>query len=168
MATVRVFNHHVNASFYWLALVDFVLFILAFYAGAYLYFFSEPGSFSSYLDQIPARATLFAGITVMCLFAMGLYEPRMREGTSGVLLRAGGGFIASTMVLAVVFYALPELHLWRGIYFYTILLAFSSSLTTRSIFLNVADLNQFKSRVLVYGTGRAACTITNSMRRRAD
>ncbi|MDH3993498.1 MAG: TIGR03013 family PEP-CTERM/XrtA system glycosyltransferase [Gammaproteobacteria bacterium] len=168
MATVRVFNHHVHSSFYWLALVDMVLFILAFYAGTYLYFLYEPGSFQSHLQQIPARATLFAAVAVMSLFAMGLYEPRMREGASGVILRTIGGFVAATMVMSVIFYALPELHLWRGIYFYTVLLAFAGSLVSRSVFQSVANLDQFKSRILVYGAGRAASTITSAMRRQAD
>ena len=55
MATVRVFNHHLHSSFYWLIMVDAILFVLAFYAGTYLYFLSEPGSFQNYLGQIPAR-----------------------------------------------------------------------------------------------------------------
>ena len=168
MATVRVFNHHVHASFYWLALVDMLAFILAFYAGTYLYFFYEPGSFYNQLPQIPARATLFAAVTVISLYAMGLYEPRMREGASGVLLRTVGGFVAATMVMSVIFYALPELHLWRGIYFYTVLVALSSSLVSRSVFHNLTKLEQLKSRVLVYGAGQAASTITSAMRRQAD
>ena len=110
MATVRVFNHHLHSSFYWLALIDATLFVLAFYAGAYIYFLSEPGSFQHYITQIPGRALLFAVITVPCLFAMGLYEPRMREGASGILLRTAGGFVASTILMAFIFYLLPELH----------------------------------------------------------
>ena len=94
MATVRVFNHHLHSSFYWLILVDAILFVLAFYAGTYLYFLSEPGSFHNYLGQIPTRATLFAGVNVLSLAAMGLYEPRMREGASGILMRTAGGFVA--------------------------------------------------------------------------
>jgi len=168
MATVRVFNHHVHSSYYWLALVDAVLFVLAFYAGAYLYFYVEPGSFQNYVTQIPARALLFAVVTVLCLFAMGLYEPRMREGASGILLRTAGGFVAAAMVMSAIFYALPELHLWRGIYFYTALVAITANLISRSAFTSLTDLDQFKSRVLVYGSGAAACTITSSMRRKAD
>ena len=168
MATVRVFNHHVHASFYWLALIDGILFTLAFYAGTYLYFLFEPGSFANYIPQIPGRALLFSVVTVISLFAMGLYEPRMREGASGILLRTAGGFVASTMVMAVIFYLMPELHLWRGIFFYTVLVAVTTNLTSRSIFSSLTDLDQFKSRVLVYGSGQAASTITSSMRRRAD
>jgi sugar transferase (PEP-CTERM system associated) len=168
MATVRVFNHHLHSSFYWLLMVDAILFVLAFYAGTYLYFLSDPGSFQNYASQIPVRACLFAAITVLCLAAMGLYEPRMREGASGILLRTVGGFVAATVVLSAIFYLLPELHLWRGIYFYTAITAFTANLITRSAFTALTHREEFKSRVLVYGSGQAASTISSSMRRRAD
>ena len=168
MATVKVFNHHIHSSFYWLALADAVMFVLAFYAGAYIYFLSEPGRFESYLVQIPLRALAFALLTTLCLFAMGLYEPRMREGAAGILMRSVGGFTAATIVLSVIFYWLPDLHLWRGIYFYTAVIAFTGHLIGRVAFKSLTDIEQLKSRVLVYGSGQAASTITRAMRRRAD
>jgi len=168
MATVRVFNHHLHSSFYWLVAVDAVLFVLAFYAGTYLYFLPQPGGFQNYLGDIPARASLFAAVTVLCLAAMGLYEPRMREGASGILLRTIGGFLAAGMVLAAVFYVLPDLHMWRGIYFYSAATAFTVNLISRSAVTRVTSREQFKNRVLVYGSGQAANTITRTMRRNSD
>ena len=168
MTTVRIFNHHVHSTFYWLAVVDFFLFILAFYLGTYFYFFFEPGSFANYINQIPGRALMYASVTAISLLAMGLYEPRMREGTAGVLLRTGGGFVAATLVMASIFYLLPELQVWRGIYVYTAAVAVTFNLINRSLCNSITDLDQFKRRVLIYGTGRAAATITSSMRRRAD
>ncbi len=168
MATVRVFNHHLHSSFYWLILVDAILFVLAFYAGAYLYFLPQAGGFESYLGQIPVRASLFSGVTVLSLAAMGLYEPRMREGASGILLRTIGGFVAAGMAMAVIFYLLPELHMWRGIYFYAAATAFTANLMSRSAVTSFTRREQFKNRVLVYGSGEAASTINKSMRRRAD
>jgi sugar transferase (PEP-CTERM system associated) len=168
MATVRVFNHHLHSSYYWLMMVDAVLFVVSVYIGTYVYFLPEPGSFQSYMDQIPARASLFAAVSVLSLAAMGLYEPRMREGTSGILLRTVGGFAAAAMVMAAVFYLLPELHLWHGIYFYTAVTAFALNLLSRSAFTAITHREEFKSRVLVYGSGQAASTISSAMRRRAD
>jgi sugar transferase (PEP-CTERM system associated) len=170
MATVRVFNHHVHTSFYWLALVDTALFVLAFYAGTYIYCLVAlgPNSFPTYVPEIPSRALLYAGITVVCLFAMGLYEPRMREGRSGVLVRTLGGFVTAIVVTSGVFLLLPDLHQWRGVLLYAVLLSFSANLLSRLAFINVTDLDQFKSRVLVYGSGSAASTITSSMRRKTD
>jgi len=170
MATVRVFNHHVHSSFYWLALVDSALFVLSLYAGTYLYCSVQldPGSFHAYLPEIPGRAVMFALVTVVCLFAMGLYEPRMREGRSGVLIRTFGGFSLASLVTVGTFYLLPAFELWRGILLYALLLAFIANLVSRLTFSNVTDLDQFKNRVLVYGSGSAASTITSSMRRKSD
>jgi sugar transferase (PEP-CTERM system associated) len=170
MATVRVFNHHVHTSFYWLALVDTALFVLSLYAGTYLYCVTQlgPESFQAYLPEIPGRAVTFALATVVCVFAMGLYEPRMREGRSGILLRTFGGFALASLVATGIFYLLPAFELWSGILLYAVLLSFIASLITRLTFSNVTDLDQFKNRVLVYGSGSAASTITSSMRRKSD
>ena len=162
MATVRVFNHHVHTSFYWLALIDAALFVLALYAGTYIYCFIalDIASFQSFVPDLSGRALLYALITVVCLFTMGLYEPRMREGRSGVLVRTLGGFVAASLVTTGVFMLLPDTHQWRGVMLYTVLLSFSANLISRLAFINVTDLEQFKSRVLVYGSGSAAATIT--------
>jgi sugar transferase (PEP-CTERM system associated) len=170
MATVRVFNHHVHTSFYWLALVDAVLFVLALYAGTYIHCFValHPGSFQTYIPEIPTRALIYAVVTVVCLSAMGLYEPRMREGRSGVLIRTLGGFVAASLITMGIFLLLPDMHKWRGVLFYTVLLSFTANLVSRMAFISVTDLEQFKSRVLVYGSGSAASTITSSMRRKID
>jgi sugar transferase (PEP-CTERM system associated) len=170
MATVRVFNHHVHSSFYWLALVDAVWLVLAFYAGTYIHCLIElvPGGFEARVSQIPGRALTYAVTAIVCLFAMGLYEPRMREGRSGVLLRTIGGFGAASLVILAVLLLLPDFQRWKGVVLYTVLISFAGTLITRLAFTNIADLDQFKNRVLVYGSGSAAATITSSMRRKSD
>ena len=170
MATVRVFNHHVHSSFYWLALIDALLYFLAFYSGAYLYCIVQlqPGAFPAVASEVPGHAIFFAVVVLVCLWAMGLYEPRLREGRSGVLIRSGGGFAAASLILSAVFYLMPDFFVWGGALFYAVLLSFTANLITRSAFTNLADLDQFKSRVLVLGSGNAASTITSSMRRKTD
>lgn len=170
MATVRVFNHHVHTSFSWLALADVALFTAAFFIGTYLHctLHVGPDSFSAYLGQVPMRAIVFALVVLACLSAMGLYEPRMREGLNGVLIRTSGGFMAATALLAASFYLLPDFQRWGFALLYAAPIAFTINLITRTAFINLADLDQFKNRVLVYGSGSAASTITSSMRRKTD
>ena len=168
MATARIFNHHVHVAYYRLALADGLLFFASFYLGAYLYFLPAPESLHHYMDDVPFRATTFAIIAILSLFAMGLYQPRMREGANGILLRTAGAFVLIVLAMSLIFYVLPDLHLWRGIIFYTVVLAFVSSLLSRIVFTKLANREQLKSRVLVYGSGRAASTIINTMRRDSD
>jgi sugar transferase (PEP-CTERM system associated) len=170
MATVSVFNHHVHRSFYWLALVDAALFVLALYAGSYIYSLVvlASGGSGTLVQDLPSRALIFALATAVCLFAMGLYEPRMREGRSGVLVRTLGGFTLASVVTFAVFFFLPDFQQWRSVLFYAVLLSFSANLINRLIFSNVTDMEQFKSRMLVYGSGSAASTITSAMRRKTD
>ncbi|MDX1733091.1 MAG: TIGR03013 family PEP-CTERM/XrtA system glycosyltransferase [Halioglobus sp.] len=170
MATVRVFNHHVHTSFSWLAIADGALFITAFFAATYICCLLqiEPQDFQTLLPQIPVRAVVFSFVMLACLAAMGLYEPRMREGLMGVLIRTLGGFVAGSVLMGTVYYLLPEFSRWGAVLAYAIPISFAANLITRSAFLNIADLDQFKNRVLVYGAGSAASTITSSMRRKTD
>ncbi|MDE0950113.1 MAG: TIGR03013 family PEP-CTERM/XrtA system glycosyltransferase [Halioglobus sp.] len=170
MATVRVFNHHIHTSFYWLALIDAALFVLALYAGTYLYCYVslDIASFQEHYPGIANRAFIYALTTVICLSTMGLFEPRMREGRSGILVRTLGGFFAASAITVGAFSLLPDFELWSGILVYTLLLSFIAHLLSRMAFINVTDLDQFKSRVLVLGSGSVASTITSSMRRKTD
>lgn len=170
MATVRVFNHHVHTSFYWLALVDAALFMLAFYAGAYLHFYlaDDTALFQQYVQQIPTRALIFSGISIISISAMGLYVPRMREGTSGILVRTTGGFGAALLLVGGAFFMMPEFELWSNVILYAVGISLALNIASRTAFTNVTDLDQFKRRVLVYGSGSAASTITSSMRRKTD
>jgi sugar transferase (PEP-CTERM system associated) len=158
----------VHRAIYLLIIADALLFFGAFYLGAYLYFLLEPGTIYSYIDRVPIRAALYSAIAVTSLIAMGLYQPRMREGASGVLLRTIGAFIIVALAMSLVFYFLPDLFIWRGIFVYTASISLVASLASRLAFTNLVDLDQFKRRVLVLGAGESAATITRTMRRKTD
>jgi sugar transferase (PEP-CTERM system associated) len=79
-----------------------------------------------------------------------------------------GGLGAAFVLTATVFILLPDSATWTGALFYAVLLSFTSSLISRTTFTSLADLDQFKSRILVLGSGYAASTITSSMRRKSD
>lgn len=168
LGTKRIFNHHVHIAYYWLALVDALLFFGACYAATWLYFLPQPAGLEVHLNQLPARAMVFSATTVLAMFSLGLYQPRLREGPNGILLRAGGAIAIMTLSMTAIFYFLPSLHLWRGVFVYAAILAFVASLTTRLIFSRTVELEQLKRRVLVLGSGRTAANIVGKMRRKSD
>lgn len=168
MATARIFNHHIHTALYRLVLVDSLLFFGAFYLGVFLYFIPEPESAQRYTAGAPYGAVIFAIVSIISLFSMGLYQPSMREGASGILLRTSGAFLLIIMAMSATFYFMPNLHLWRGNFFFTISIAFIACLASRLAFTRLTDQEGFKSRILVYGAGHAASTIATAMRRKSD
>ena len=112
------------------------------------------GLTSAALTQtLPARAATFTVMTSAALFSMGLYQPRLREGPNGILLRTLGAFAMMTLAMAFLFYFLPALHLWRGVFVYAGTMSLVACLTTRSLFTRTVELDAFKRRVLVLGSG---------------
>jgi hypothetical protein len=95
---VTRFNHHINVGYSWLAVIDFLLFIAASYFGAYLYaeFFSS-GSFNT--GNLALQSGVFAAVTAIAMYSMGLYEPKLREGVNGILLRTAGAFGLMTVAM---------------------------------------------------------------------
>ncbi|MDA8962355.1 TIGR03013 family PEP-CTERM/XrtA system glycosyltransferase [bacterium] len=168
VGTVRIFNHHINVGYYWLALIDLLLFGGAIYAGAALYFLSFSGGFSSQIDNLTLQAVIFAVVTTLAMFSMGLYEPKLREGLNGILLRTAGAFGLMTVAMTLIFYVMPDLHIWRGNFALAAAIAFVTALINRLLWTRFIDMEQFQRRILVLGTGTTAATISDKMRRKAD
>ena len=169
MGTVKFFRRHYRTAYFWLELIQFLLLVAAFYAGAYVYFFlHDPGGFEKSFQALPVRSLVFALISTLCLTAMGVHHPRMREGPTGSLLRITGAFVAVILIMSVIFYFFPRLYLWRGVFMYTVVFGFITCLITWALVIKFADLSQFKRRVLIYGCGNSASAIGSAMRRKSD
>lgn len=168
MRTVNLFNHHVQVAYYFLAVLELLLFFLSFHLGAQLYFLQEQEDMSNHIASIVPRAVVFSVVSVASMAAMGLYKPQLREGSSGILLRLMSAFVITILGMSLVFYLLPNLHIWRGIFAQTLLVAFVICLLDRWLFMRVVDNEQLKSRVLVMGAGQRAKTVLRNLRRASD
>lgn len=165
---VRLFNHRLHVTYSWLAVADAVIFFGACYLATWWYFLPQPTALSDHIAVLPYRAGIFAAMTMLCMLCMGLYQPRLREGFNGILLRTGGAFVMMILGMTTIIYFFPGLHLWRGVFVYASVIAFASSLLSRLIFTNTLNQAQFNRRVLVLGTGHRANNIAHKMRRKSD
>jgi sugar transferase (PEP-CTERM system associated) len=168
LATVQLFKHHIHRAFYWLALMELALYLLAFYLGNTAYWYAEPARPRDLYTSYTVQALLFALLTWASMVAMGLYQPRLREGSSGILLRTAAAFIFMMLLMSLIVYFVPGLHLWRGVLAYSVAIAFVLSLASRWLFYHVVHLEELNARVLVYGAGRTAGHLITSMRRKSD
>lgn len=165
---LRRFSHRLHVTYIWLAVADLFLFFAACYAAGWFQFTPEPATSVAFHAELPYRAALFSGMTILAMLSMGLYQPRLREGFSGILLRTLCALILVAIGMAVLFLLFPVLRPWRDVFLYAAGMVFVISLITREIFNKTVKLEQFNRQVLVLGAGRRANNIVNKMRRKSD
>jgi sugar transferase (PEP-CTERM system associated) len=168
LTTVRLFRHHIRIPFIILGLVEAVFIAASVYGGVYLRFgqnyINQPGMIGKW--ELLFDAIVFSSVLVISMIAVGLYQARLREGKNGFFLRLSISFILGTIALAVIYYVFPILFMGRGIVGYSLALSFLSVLVIRTIAYRL-NPESFKRRVLVIGTGKSACAITE-LRRKSD
>jgi len=119
------------------------------------------------LGPLWPRALLFAFLMQMTMVAMGLYSARLRATYAGILMRTATSVCIATAAVALIYYFLPDLFLGRGVMAFSAFGALVAVGSVRLAFSRLADESVFKRRVLVYGSGRQAMSISQ-LRRRAD
>lgn len=164
---MRILRHYLPLPITLLATAEALVYFAIPYLAAYLRFDSDFAAIEADLGPLWPRAALFAGFVLVCMVAMGLYSARLRTTYSGVLMRVGASIATATAALALLFYVLPALHLGRGILGIAALTAFLAAAIIRLIFVRLVDEAIFKRRVVVFGCGRQAISISR-LRRRSD
>jgi sugar transferase (PEP-CTERM system associated) len=171
LRTIQLFNHHIHSAYYWLVVVEGLLFALSFFLGSELYFFLDNARSQDHIAYaaVLQRSVIFALTTTASMAAMGLYKPHLREGANGILLRLMSAFLLTILAMSLIFYLLPDLYLWRGVFAHSVLMAFVIGLLTRWVFhALVVEEAQLKSRVLVLGAGERAAQALQYLRRDTD
>lgn len=162
---IRIFKHYWHLPLALLAAIELLIFFAAPYVAVAVY----PELNTDVLKPVamPVRGLVFAAMLFLSMAAMGLYNGRQRSRLPGLLARVAAGVIMSAMALAIVFYLVPSLHIGRGLFLIALAFAFCGSAVVRMIFDRVVDEEIFKRRVLVYGAGRRAMSLSR-LRRRSD
>lgn len=162
---IRFFRHYVPASILLLVITEAIILVSAIYLGAGLRF-SDGTPLLQSADPLLPTALLFTVTMLLLMAAFGLYDVEWGWGIKHLLLRLGLAFGLGLMIMAQMFYFIPSLSLGRGV----LLLGFGVSLAgvilARLGYLQWANLNSLKSRVLVLGTGSRAARVENILAKR--
>ena len=135
---------------------------------AYLGFYTRFGEWPANAAYLYASLA-FALVLSMAMMSMGVQEARIREGTSGMMLRTAVSiFLLGTAGMGILAYVIPELALGRGVLLFAALEAFLLIMLFRWIVFSIVDENLFKKRIVVLGTGQRALKIAERMRRSSD
>ena len=105
-------------------------------------------------------------VLLTALLAVGLYQFNQRFNRKEILARMIVAFGGGWLVLAAVYFAVPEISLSRSAGLASAALAFLGTLVIREGFVSTVDQNIFRRRCLVFGAGDNAVHV--AMLRRAS
>lgn len=166
---IRLFRHYIPESMVLLGLGEAVLLIASVYLGVYIRF-SESGlpEGDPSVEWLFAKGVLFAAIVAGSMTTMGLYWRHLRvDSLWHILLRLLGAFVITILILALLFYIVPDLFIGRGALAISLIIAFAGVMAARALHYHFADLEALKARILVVGAGRKA-SLLETLRRRVD
>jgi len=171
---VSILNGHLRIPLLLLALAEIFTVFAAVYTAVLVRFLGLSSVsaaitlFHTTVGSIWPRALLVSGVTLVCLAAMGLYRLQHRAEFSGIVLRILAAVLLAEAVLGLIFYVVPSLFVGRGIIGLQGVFSCVALTVVRYGFLRLVDGNVFRRRVLVWGSGARAASVTNKLRRRTD
>ena len=151
-----------------LMLVEFALLVGCVYAAVALRFWGDPATQAEFGRTVHWDALLVAGVQVLAMGALGLYQVHLRATWLGRLSRQGVAFVLGWIALTVLYYVLPDVYLGRGVLGIALVLGYVVVLGWRVAFLGFVDADLFKRRVAMLGAGKRAAEVSNKMRRKTD
>lgn len=163
---IRIFQHYWQLPLAVLALLEAIVFFVT-PAAAVLSLEGTTSPLTDALAHVIPQSVLAAGVLFTTMAAMGLYNSRQRSRLAGMMARVAASVAFGVLVLAVIYYLFPSLHMGRAALLLAGVYAFAGSVVVRVAFDHFFDEEIFKRRILVYGAGRRADSIAR-LRRRSD
>ena len=155
---VRIFRHYVPGSLLFLGLVEHLYLILVVYT-ALFFRWADIEHLPQSLGQHLGEAIVFAFMFSFAMFAFGLYNKAYCANLVTVFMRLIVSFVFAAMGLAMLFYVFPTVAIWRSALAIAIVLGLVGIMIIRWIYIEVADIQAFKRRILVLGVGQRAARI---------
>ncbi len=128
---------------------------------------SPAGLAGRFWRQPVSELALFAGLVNLTQAAMGLHNARLRAGPIGILLRLSLAALATLGAVLLIVFFLPEYRVSVLPYALALALVVAANFALRWVANRFVPAEIFKRRVLVYGAGWQARSISG-LRRRTD
>jgi len=113
-------------------------------------------TFPSHEKALPLRATVFVAVLLLAFYYNDLYGGRAPRNVTVLALRVIKSFVACGIFLALIYYAVPDLTLGRGILLIHPPLAMAALLGWRMSYYWALERESFVENVLILGTGSSA------------
>ena len=145
-----------------IALIDALLLLLAVGLAMQARYAADASAYAASATHLFWRSALFALVILLCQFALGLYQAQSREKPVGVFVRQAVGFAIGILLLTVLYYALPQAYIGRGVLGLAVVFAFVSLALWRVLVSGLMDVDMLKRRILVFGAGELATIVARA------
>ena len=149
-------------------LLEMAILMLAVTGGVWLRFIGDNESRHAFVQTAPFRTLIVALVMTVSMATFGLYQAHARQNRVDFFLRLVLAFGFGGVGLLVLYYAIPQTYIGRGVLGISLMLGFVGVLVVRLASQRLLSAEAFKRRVLVYGAGRNADLINSRLRRSSD
>ena len=118
-------------------------------------------------DDLP-KALIIAGVTQLCLYFADLYDFRVIGDRRELFVQSVQALGAASLILALVYYWLPEMVVGRGVFALTAVIVVTLVFGWRLVFEWTSRHLAPRQRLLVVGTNDAAARLGRELHRRTD
>ena len=161
---VRLFKHYVPTGVVLLALIDFMLLMVA----AELAWVMRAVQIG--MDVLPAagrigQLTAYAGALWIAMLGVGMYQPESVRSIRSAASRLLVALSLGVLCLSFVFFLIPGVRLWRSNSLYAMILSFVLIIGTRALFGALVGDRRLRRHILILGSGARAMRIADLVAR---
>jgi sugar transferase (PEP-CTERM system associated) len=138
------------------------LIVLAVVAAAYLRLGAGAWEVLAVEDGLP-KALLIAGVAQACLYYADLYDLRLLSDRREVFIRILNALASASLILAAVYYWLPDLVIGRGVFMIAAILVITLVIGWRIAFEWISRRVRPSERLLLVGTNAAALNLAQEI-----
>ncbi|MHB1247155.1 MAG: TIGR03013 family XrtA/PEP-CTERM system glycosyltransferase [Sulfuriferula sp.] len=156
---IRFFRHYIPANLILIMGLDIAVMVASIYLGISVRFIESGSNLPSSLGPILPKASAFAFVMMLIMTIFGMYSGEWMAGARVMTLRIAASFATGFVVMSLLFYLFPDLLLGRGAFLFSLLFALIGVTITRIAFIKWSNLDAFKKRILVLGSGSRAAKV---------
>lgn len=157
---IRLFRHYIPLPLLMMVIAEAIILFSSMYAGIAVRF---PGTDVAKLESVGTvfpKAVIFSLVMLSIMTAFGLHHRDMKqEGVWNYPIRFLASFATGLVVMLLIFYAIPRLHLGRGAFALVFAFAITGIAIARLIFMRLFRMDALKRRVLLLGAGSRSAKI---------
>ena len=165
---ISAFSGRADRTVRLLWFLELLAMLLAVTAAVWLRFMDDPVSRGMFVETAPVRTLLVAAFVTGAMAAFGLYQPHVRHNRTDLVLRIALAFAFGGVALLVLYYAVPQTYIGRGVLAISLVIGFFAICTLRLVVYGLFGVEAFKRRILILGAGKTADLINSRLRRRSD